>query len=74
MIENNLVTMEKFTALGELSGGVVHDIRNVLSIISGYIEVAAQKIGHHPEHAPVSDIFKKIRNTALDGAKMLKRV
>ena len=73
-IEKKLVTMEKFTVLGELSGGVVHDIKNILAIILGYMELSIKKTRNYPECKLCVDLLKKMKRAALDGSCILKRI
>jgi len=39
---------ERMTALGELAGGVAHDMNNILQVVSGSVA----RIGRHPENSP----------------------
>ncbi|MFC1490543.1 PAS domain S-box protein [Candidatus Latescibacterota bacterium] len=72
--EKNLINMEKFHALGEISGGVLHNINNVLAIILGYIEISSKKIYKDKQCKVCLDILDKIKIAALDGSEIVKRI
>jgi len=73
-IEKDLVNMEKFHVLGEMSGGVIHDINNILTMIIGYIEIASKKDYKHRECIVCKKIIDKIKQAALDGSQIVKRI
>ncbi|MFC1650411.1 ATP-binding protein, partial [Candidatus Latescibacterota bacterium] len=72
--EKNLINMEKFHALGEISGGVLHNINNVLAIILGYIEISSKKRYKHKQCEVCLNILEKIKAAALDGSEIVKRI
>lgn len=69
-IEQNLVVREKLNMLGELTGGVVHNFNNILSVILGYIELLP--LDNADEHC--RRILQNIRRAAEDGAEIIKRI
>ncbi len=73
-IEKDLVNMEKFHVLGEMSGGVIHDINNILTMILGYIEIASKKDYKHHECIVCKKIIDKIKQATLDGSQIVKRI
>ena len=73
-IEKDLVNMEKFHVLGEMSGGVIHDINNILTMILGYVEIASKKDYKHHECIICKKIIDKIKQAALDGSQIVKRI
>lgn len=42
---------ERLTALGEMSAGIAHELRNPMAVISGYLNLLAKKISS--EHQPI---------------------
>jgi len=73
-IEKDLVNMEKFYSLGEMSGGVMHDINNILTMILGYTEIASKKEYKYQECIVCKEIIRKIRQAALDGSQIFQRI
>lgn len=73
-LEKKISTMEKFHTLGELSGSVVHDIKNILAIILGYCDFFSQKPCCEIESASCMEIINKIRESAHDGTTLFKRI
>jgi len=73
-IEKDLVNMEKFYSLGEMSGGVIHDINNILTMILGYIEIASKKEYKYQECIICKEIIKKIKQAALDSSQITQRI
>ncbi|MFC1541788.1 PAS domain S-box protein [Candidatus Latescibacterota bacterium] len=72
--EKNLINMEKFHALGEISGGVLHNINNVLAIILGYIEISSRKKYKYKQCEVCLNILDKIKIAALEGSETVKRI
>lgn len=48
-LQSQILRNEKFTALGELSAGIAHEIRNPLAIIKAIGQTMRQEIPDHPE-------------------------
>lgn len=48
--ERKLIQSEKMSALGELSAGIAHEIRNPLAIIKGYLQMGQEKTIKLDEH------------------------
>src|ERR1700687_2242665 len=42
--------------VGQLTGGVVHDFNNILTVISGTIEILAEAVANEPDRAAVSGL------------------
>ncbi|MHB9029591.1 MAG: PAS domain-containing hybrid sensor histidine kinase/response regulator [Candidatus Latescibacterota bacterium] len=69
-IEHNLIIREKLSALGEMAGGVIHNFNNILSVIIGYLDI----IPIEKTDPQYRNILRGIRQAALDGSEMVKRI
>ena len=56
-------------ALGQLAGGVAHDLNNVLGVLVGYSEILADKI---PANDPLRKYITSILNSSLKGASIIE--
>jgi len=68
--ERELVILEKFHALGELAGGVVHDFRNILTVIQGYTRILLREC-RKKRH---SYIINEINRAVHDGVELVKKI
>ena len=73
-IEQELVNQEKIHTLGEMTGGVIHDINNILTVIHGYIEIVSRNETVRPEDTVNGEMIEKVKQAAADGRMILKRV
>ena len=71
--EKRLLDMEKFHALGEVSGGAMHDLKNIVTVILGYVELLMIKDLEQTGCSNCKNIFDKMKKAALDGSFILKR-
>lgn len=60
-LQSQLIQAQKMESVGRLAGGVAHDYNNMLGVITGYAELAIDKIA--PEN-PLHDDLKEILNAA----------
>lgn len=66
-----LVHAEKLRAVGELAGGVAHNINNLLTAVLGYAEL----IQRHKEATPlICNYAQIIAQAGADGAEIVRRV
>ncbi|MFH0959476.1 MAG: ATP-binding protein [Pseudomonadota bacterium] len=56
-LEQKVITSEKFAALGRLSAGVAHEIRNPLNSIKGFIQYFQKKLSLEPEDYRYTDLM-----------------
>ena len=69
-VEKERMVKEKLKALGEMTGGVVHNINNNLAIILGYTELFPQS----GLDESCRSIIANIKQAALDGTEITKRI
>lgn len=69
-IEQQLVRNEKLRALGQLASGVAHDFNNLLTGILGVSELLLDGVPDDQENR----LLKMLRQSALDGAHMVRRL
>jgi PAS domain S-box-containing protein len=65
--EDQLRQAQKMEAIGQLTGGVAHDFNNVLTVITGTIEILAEEVSAKPTLAA---IVKLISEAADRGAEL----
>jgi two-component system, cell cycle sensor histidine kinase and response regulator CckA len=68
-LEERLSRAEKMEALGQLAGGVAHDLNNVLGILSGYSELLLHEI---PEGQRSRSHVEKILQSTEKGAAIIQ--
>jgi len=68
-LEERLNRAEKMEALGQLAGGVAHDLNNVLGILSGYSELLRDEI---LEDNPARSYVDKILQSTKKGAAIIQ--
>jgi signal transduction histidine kinase/ActR/RegA family two-component response regulator len=62
---------QKMEAVGQLTGGVAHDLNNILTVITGTIEILAEAVADRPE---LSAIAKMIDEAAARGGDLTQRL
>lgn len=69
-LESMLIQSQKLEALGTLSGGIAHDMNNILSIIKGAVELAQIK---NPNEE-VTHYLNMINNSVERGVSVVKQL
>jgi PAS domain S-box-containing protein len=70
---NNMLTqLQKLDALGQLSGGMAHDLNNVLAIVIGNLGDIAREAGESALPASVTEGHERAMAAALRGAELLE--
>ncbi|MBI4240831.1 MAG: GAF domain-containing protein, partial [Candidatus Rokubacteria bacterium] len=68
--QDHLVQSEKLRALGEMAGGVAHDVNNVLAVILGRAHLLLEQV----EDPDIQRQLRVIEKAAMDGARTVRRV
>ncbi|MDP2786103.1 MAG: PAS domain S-box protein, partial [Sulfurimicrobium sp.] len=68
-MEEHLQRAEKMEALGQLAGGVAHDLNNVLGVSTLYSELLQEKI---PEESPLRKYVDNILSSTQKGAAIIE--
>jgi PAS domain S-box-containing protein len=69
--EEKLRQTMKMEALGQLTGGVAHDFNNILTVITGTIEILADGVSDRPKLAAIA---KMISEAAERGSELTRRL
>jgi PAS domain S-box-containing protein len=69
--EDRLRHAEKMEAVGQLTGGVAHDFNNILTVITGTVEILAEALAKEPELAAIT---KMIDEAATRGADLTQHL
>ena len=69
--EDRIRQAEKMEAVGQLTGGVAHDFNNILTVITGTIEILAEAVENDPQLAAIT---KMIDEAAARGADLTRHL
>ncbi|MBI5265567.1 MAG: PAS domain S-box protein [Bradyrhizobium sp.] len=69
--EERIRHSEKMEALGQLTGGVAHDFNNILTVITGTIEILADAVAREPQLAAIT---RMIDEAAARGAELTQHL
>jgi PAS domain S-box-containing protein len=69
--EGQLRQSQKMDAVGQLTGGVAHDFNNILTVITGTIEILEDGVADRPDLATIA---KMIDEAATRGAELTRQL
>jgi PAS domain S-box-containing protein len=69
--EEQLRQAQKMEAVGQLTGGVAHDFNNILTVITGTIEILSEAVADRPQLAAIA---KMIDEAAERGANLTQHL
>ena len=69
--EERIRQAEKMEAVGQLTGGVAHDFNNILTVITGTIEILADAVAKEPDLAAIT---RMIDEAAGRGAELTQHL
>src|SRR6185436_18675604 len=69
--EEQLRQAQKLESVGQLTGGVAHDFNNILTVITGTIEILADAVADRPQLAAIA---KMIDEAAERGADLTRHL
>ena len=69
--DTQLRQAQKMDAIGQLTGGVAHDFNNILTVITGTIEIIADGVANDPQLAAVA---KMIDEAASRGSELTQQL
>jgi signal transduction histidine kinase len=70
-VEDRIRQAQKMEAVGQLTGGVAHDFNNILTVITGTIEILAEAVKEEPQLAAIA---KMIDEAATRGANLTQHL
>ncbi len=70
-LQLKLLQAQKMEAIGTLAGGVAHDFNNIISVISGYAELAAQDL---PAESTVREDLQQISEASTRAAALVQQL
>jgi signal transduction histidine kinase/ActR/RegA family two-component response regulator len=70
-IERQLRQAQRLETIGQLTGGVAHDFNNILTVITGTIDILARAVAHEPM---LASIARMIDEAAHRGAELTRRL
>ena len=70
MRQSMVVQAQRMEVLGQLTGGIAHDSNNLLTVITGNLEMVEEELGTHP----ALKYLREAQEAALMGARLNRRL
>ncbi len=70
-MEEELLRSEKLKSLGTITAGIAHEFNNILTVISGHIQLMEKK---YKSFETLSNTLRTVKGASDDGAKIIKRM
>jgi PAS domain S-box-containing protein len=70
-LTSQLTQAQKMESIGRLAGGVAHDFNNMLSVISGHVELALRAASHED---PLRDDLQQIKDAAARATDLTRQL
>jgi len=64
--ERQLRQAQKMESVGQLTGGVAHDFNNILTVITGTIEILAEGVADRPQLAAITEMIDEAAERGAD--------
>jgi PAS domain S-box-containing protein len=69
--QRELAEAQKMEAIGQLTGGVAHDFNNMLTVISGTIDILADGVADRPQLATIARLIDQAAQRGADLTRQL---
>ncbi len=70
-LERQLAQSQKMETVGQLTGGVAHDFNNILTVITGTIDILADAVADRPQLAAVARLIDEAAGRGSDLTRQL---
>jgi PAS domain S-box-containing protein len=69
-----LADSETLRTLGQMAGGIAHDLNQSLALVAGYVEIARETLAREGAPARAREALEVVSRAALDGGQTVKRL
>jgi PAS domain S-box-containing protein len=71
IIQQQLLQAQKMEAVGQLAGGIAHDLNNQLTVIQASVDL---NLGNAPENSPIGKAFQRIRRACERSTNLIRQL